>query len=340
MSQIHAHQSKALETKPLQHTHPKCVEVAAARCFHLNIALLTCEHAHCQHMLRRSGVKCWVCYAAISRNDMQVLSVRFNCISERILAVGYANGSTHIYDSRKQRAVMEFADATSPRRTAGIAWSPAAQTHLVLASDDDRSPTLQFWDLRKNDATQLEYVGHSRGVTDVAWCAAEPGVMVSSGKDAQTLIWDTHSGDRLGSLDAYDPGPAIQVSAALRCSACHPDSCKLHYSTTVMAPHLQCTVRDRATVDVCRMQQCPAGCMEPDQPRHIPHLPGRQGSAHRKLRRHGMQRRDGCRPCHWRRDLPPSVAPVASCTSVDAPQVLCTLWLGRQACNLQTAGGP
>jgi WD40 repeat protein len=149
---------------------------------------------------------------------VQVLAVRFNCLSERILAVGFANGSTHIYDSRKQRAVMEFSDATSPRRTAGIAWAPNAQTHLVLASDDDRSPTLQFWDLRKHDATQLEYVGHSRGVTDVAWCPHEPGVMVSSGKDQQTIVWDVQSGDRLGCLGAYESGPAIQVCSQHACA--------------------------------------------------------------------------------------------------------------------------
>lgn len=151
----------------------------------------------------------------------EVLAVRFNTIADRILAVGFANGSTHIYDSRKQRAVMEFLDSNSPRRTSGVAWAPNHQTNVVLASDDDRSPTLQFWDLRMSKAPKLEYVGHSRGVTDVAWCPHDSLVMVSSGKDQQTIVWDTESGDRLGSLDSYESGAAIQVRGLFCVHVCN-----------------------------------------------------------------------------------------------------------------------
>ena len=147
----------------------------------------------------------------------EALTARFSPLAERIVAVGYASGAAQIYDSRKQRAVMELCDANSPRRVAGIAWAPNAQTSLVLASDDDRSPTLQFWDLRYKDAAKLEYVGHSRGVTDVAWCTQDPGLLLSSGKDRATIVWDAASGDRLGSMNVYEAGPAIQVAPLPSC---------------------------------------------------------------------------------------------------------------------------
>jgi WD40 repeat protein len=60
-------------------------------------------------------------------------------------------------------------------------------------------------------APTLEFVGHSRGVTDVAWCPQDTGLLLSSGKDAQSIVWDTRSGERLGCLHPNEPGPAIQV---------------------------------------------------------------------------------------------------------------------------------
>lgn len=145
----------------------------------------------------------------------EALSLRFNNVNERILAVGFGNGVTHIFDTRKQRAVIQFMDDNAPRRTAALAWAPAEQTSIVLASDDDRSPTLQFWELRQPKAPRLEYAGHSRGVTDVAWCPHDPRVLLSAGKDDQTLLWDARSGDRLGALDTFEPGAAIQVRPLL-----------------------------------------------------------------------------------------------------------------------------
>lgn len=156
-------------------------------------------------------------YAARHRGAgaSEALAVRFNHVNERILAVGYANGHAHIFDSRKGRAVMEITDESAPRRIAGLAWAPHAQTNLVLASEHDASPTLQFWELRMGKAPKLEYVGHARGVTDVAWCAQEPHVLVSSGKDQRTIVWDAPSGDQLGCLTPSEAGAAIQVRWSL-----------------------------------------------------------------------------------------------------------------------------
>ena len=43
-----------------------------------------------------------------------------------------------------------------------LQWNPEVATQLVVASDDDRSPTLQMWDLRNSVSPLKEFVGHSK----------------------------------------------------------------------------------------------------------------------------------------------------------------------------------
>ncbi len=50
----------------------------------------------------------------------------------------------------------------SQRRASVLQWNPEVATQLVVASDDDRSPTLQMWDLRNSSAPLKEFIGHSK----------------------------------------------------------------------------------------------------------------------------------------------------------------------------------
>jgi len=50
----------------------------------------------------------------------------------------------------------------SQRRASVLQWNPEVATQLVVASDDDRSPTLQMWDLRNSVSPLKEFVGHSK----------------------------------------------------------------------------------------------------------------------------------------------------------------------------------
>lgn len=59
----------------------------------------------------------------------------------------------------------------SQRRCSVLQWNPDVATQLVVASDDDRSPTLQMWDLRNSMSPVKEFVGHTK-VGAVASCAA------------------------------------------------------------------------------------------------------------------------------------------------------------------------
>ena len=98
-----------------------------------------------------------------------------------------------VYDFRNKKKFIGIkGDNAAVRRTSSLAWSPVRDTHIVLASEDDRSPTLQFWDLRKASSPTLEFVGHSRGVTDVAWCPHDSDVLLSCGKDYRCALVLSH----------------------------------------------------------------------------------------------------------------------------------------------------
>lgn len=50
----------------------------------------------------------------------------------------------------------------SHRRASVLQWNPEVATQLIVASDDDRSPTLQMWDLRNSVSPLKEFVGHAK----------------------------------------------------------------------------------------------------------------------------------------------------------------------------------
>ncbi len=48
------------------------------------------------------------------------------------------------------------------RRCSSLAWNPEVATQLLVACEDDLSPTLQMWDLRNSVAPLRELNGHDK----------------------------------------------------------------------------------------------------------------------------------------------------------------------------------
>jgi hypothetical protein len=57
---------------------------------------------------------------------------------------------------------MLLLPARSQRRCSVLQWNPDVATQLVVASEDDRTPTLQMWDLRNSMSPVKEFVGHTK----------------------------------------------------------------------------------------------------------------------------------------------------------------------------------
>jgi protein transport protein SEC31 len=52
------------------------------------------------------------------------------------------------------------------------------------------TPVVQLWDLRFATSPLKSLVGHSRGVTCIAWCMHDPDLLLSCGRDNKILCWN------------------------------------------------------------------------------------------------------------------------------------------------------
>jgi hypothetical protein len=54
------------------------------------------------------------------------------------------------------------ASACRRKRCSVVQWNPEVATQLMVASDDDMSPSLQLWDLRNSVSPIKEFHGHAK----------------------------------------------------------------------------------------------------------------------------------------------------------------------------------
>ncbi|CAK9147519.1 unnamed protein product, partial [Ilex paraguariensis] len=54
-----------------------------------------------------------------------------------------------------------FADSVR-RRCSVLQWNPDFATQLIVASDEDSSPSLRIWDMRNTMSPLKELLGHTK----------------------------------------------------------------------------------------------------------------------------------------------------------------------------------
>lgn len=129
---------------------------------------------------------------------------------QHILATTSSSGQTVVWDLKREKPVISFSDPSRPRASS-FSWHPAIATQLLVASDDDRTPSLQLWDLRNSSSPVREFHGHAKGVLSLAWSLDDPRLLLSSGKDSKTICWDMDAGSTVATLPS-DPNWALQVA--------------------------------------------------------------------------------------------------------------------------------
>jgi protein transport protein SEC31 len=145
----------------------------------------------------------------------EVTFLAWNCKVQHILASTSAGGTTVVWDLKRQRPVISFTDPNGARRCSALAWNPEVATQLITASDDDRSTTLQVWDLRNSISPAQEFSGHSKGVLAMSWCAADTSLLLTCGKDNRTLCWDAPAGKVVAELPASSNWCATRAARCL-----------------------------------------------------------------------------------------------------------------------------
>ncbi|KAK9912993.1 hypothetical protein M0R45_036821 [Rubus argutus] len=131
----------------------------------------------------------------------EISFLSWNSKVQHILASSSYNGTTVIWDLKKQKPVISFADSVR-RRCSVLQWNPDVATQLVVASDEDGSPSLRLWDMRNIMSPVKEFVGHTKGVIAMSWCPNDSSYLLTCAKDNRTICWDTVSAEIVCELPA------------------------------------------------------------------------------------------------------------------------------------------
>ena len=125
-----------------------------------------------------------------SKHSGEVTKVAWNTGTHYILASSDNKGSTCVWDMKQRKLWCEIRDPTGGA-ISDIAWGPDGGTNIITASGDDRNPVLKYWDLRSSTSLPLATLkGHTEGILSVSWCPSDPFMLMSTGKDNRTIIWD------------------------------------------------------------------------------------------------------------------------------------------------------
>uniref|UniRef100_A0A8C1IJK9 Protein transport protein Sec31A n=1 Tax=Cyprinus carpio TaxID=7962 RepID=A0A8C1IJK9_CYPCA len=142
--------------------------------------------------------------------------VAWNKQVQHILASASPSGKASVWDLRKNDLIIKVSDHSNRMHCSGLAWNPEVATQLVLASEDDRMPVIQMWDLRfatsplkvlESTLPLLEsscvliglYVLYELPTStqwcfDIQWCPRNPAVLSAAAFDGHISIYSIMGG--------------------------------------------------------------------------------------------------------------------------------------------------
>ncbi|KAK9530266.1 hypothetical protein VZT92_011779 [Zoarces viviparus] len=125
--------------------------------------------------------------------DISVVS--WNRQVQHILASANPSGKAVVWDLRKNEPIIKISDHSNRMHCSGMLWHPDVATQLVLASEDDRMPVIQMWDLRFATSPLKVFENHTRGILSISWSQADSELLLSSAKDNRILCWNPNTGE-------------------------------------------------------------------------------------------------------------------------------------------------
>ncbi|XP_078812169.1 protein transport protein Sec31A isoform X4 [Oryzias latipes] len=126
--------------------------------------------------------------------------VAWNRQVQHILASASPSGRASVWDLRKNDLIIKVSDHSNRMHCSSLAWNPEVATQLVLASEDDRMPVIQMWDLRFATSPLKILEHHTRGILAISWSLADPELLLSCGKDSRILCWNPNTAEVLYEL--------------------------------------------------------------------------------------------------------------------------------------------
>ncbi|KAL2920129.1 protein transport protein S31 [Polyrhizophydium stewartii] len=138
---------------------------------------------------------------ARSQRLEDITSLSWNRQVPHILATASNNGYTVVWDLRNRKEIVKLAYPGGRKPITAIAWHPDMAMEMITAADDDQNPMLLMWNLRFASAPSRTFAGHSRGILSAAWCPKDSDLLLSTGKDNRTIVWNTVTGEAMGDLN-------------------------------------------------------------------------------------------------------------------------------------------
>lgn len=133
---------------------------------------------------------------AARSDDIECLA--WNRKVSHILATGGSGGFVTVWDLKTKKASLTLNNSRKP--VSALAWDPNNSTKLLTATPDDNTPVILLWDLRNSNAPEKTLQGHEQGVLSLSWCSQDSELLLSSGKDNKTIVWNPKTGEKYGEL--------------------------------------------------------------------------------------------------------------------------------------------
>ena len=116
-----------------------------------------------------------------------------------IVATGSSGGFVTIWDVKTKKESLTL-NNFGRKPVSAIAWDPSMHVRLATAVPSDTDPLILVWDLRNSNAPERVLRGHDGGVLSLSWCAQDPDLLLSCGKDNRTIFWNPRDTTSYGEL--------------------------------------------------------------------------------------------------------------------------------------------
>ncbi|KAK4939497.1 protein transport protein S31 [Elasticomyces elasticus] len=114
-----------------------------------------------------------------------------------ILVTGSSGGFVTVWDMKTRKESLTL-NNYQRKPASAIAWDPEKPTRLITAVPLEQEPVILVWDLRNSNAPEKILRGHDSGVLSLSWCPQDNDLLLSSGKDNRTMLWNPQTGEAYG----------------------------------------------------------------------------------------------------------------------------------------------
>lgn len=114
-----------------------------------------------------------------------------------ILVTGSSGGFVTVWDMKTKKESLTL-NNNGRKPASAIAWDPQKPTRLITAVPLQQDPIILVWDLRNSNAPEKVLRGHDSGVMSLSWCPQDSDLLLSSGQDNRTILWNPQTGTAYG----------------------------------------------------------------------------------------------------------------------------------------------